>query len=296
MGIIEEHVPYFFQDLHAKVTTDLGGVRRLSVSGYLNSEWLNDVDARHQWTREMVMAWGNAAFSVHYRDRLGANGIIDANLGHSRFTSDLTRLHQEHAAVDNEGVEHETPPDTILFGDGLMSETRAGLRATWHMGRATIIAGTQATRFEGDHEYHVTNRYFSDRDISAFVSFSLRESLWRLAAYSNVEFPLRLGFSTRAGLRVDRFQGLATTLAPFAQAELCGLLVGRTHLGVPFAPGRWPPCATRRRSLRASSPTTSSSPSAWHRFPATPSSRSAGRVRGVGFGSGWTHTRARWTV
>ena len=217
LGIIEEHVPYFFQDLHAKVTTDLGGVRRLSVSGYLNSEWLNDVDARHQWTREMVMAWGNAAFSVHYRDRLGANGIIDANLGHSRFTSDLTRLHQEHAAVDNEGVEHETPPDTILFGDGLMSETRAGLRATWHMGRATIIAGTQATRFEGDHEYHVTNRYFSDRDISAFVSFSLRESLWRLAAYSNVEFPLRLGFSTRAGLRVDRFQGLATTLAPFAQ-------------------------------------------------------------------------------
>ena len=32
-----------------------------------------------------------------------------------------------------------------------------------------------------------------------------------------MEVPLRRGFSTRAGLRVDRFQGLATTAAPFAE-------------------------------------------------------------------------------
>ena len=44
MGAVNQHLPYFFQDLHAKVTTDLGGVRRLSVSGYLNSESLQTYD------------------------------------------------------------------------------------------------------------------------------------------------------------------------------------------------------------------------------------------------------------
>ena len=47
----------------------------------------------------------------------------------------------------------------------------------------------------------------------------------RLAAYTSVEVPLRHGFATRAGLRVDRFQGLATTLAPFG-VKLCRFLGG----------------------------------------------------------------------
>ena len=84
LGVIEGYAPYFFQDLHAKVTTDLGGVCRLSVSGYMNSESLKNFDEAE--TMDLGMTWGNAAFSVHYRDRLGANGIINANLGHSRFT------------------------------------------------------------------------------------------------------------------------------------------------------------------------------------------------------------------
>ncbi|MDE2975322.1 MAG: TonB-dependent receptor [Gemmatimonadota bacterium] len=215
IGIADDHVPYSFQDLHAKVTSDLGGVRRLSVSGYLNAEALEDVDARWRWTRETDMEWGNAALSVHYRDRFGTNGIIDANLGHSRFTSDLIRLHLDHVAAD-EGTLRE-PPDTILFGDGSMSETSAGLRVTWHAGGATVKSGIRATRFEGDHDYHAADRYFSVRDVSTFVTFALRESRWRLAAHSILEVPLRRGFSTRAGLRVDRFQGLETAFAPFAE-------------------------------------------------------------------------------
>ena len=214
--VMDDDVPYFFQDFHAKATVDMGGVRRLSVSGYLNSEALDHVDTRAQWTRETDMGWGNAALSVHYRDRFGANGIIDASLGYSRFTSDLFRVHMDHL-VDDEGMPLESRPDTILFGDGSMSEASADLRMTWHAGSATITSGTRATRFEGDHDYHVTERYFTVRDISTFVTFNLLESRWRLGAYSMVELPLRRGFSTRAGLRADRFQGLETTLSPFAE-------------------------------------------------------------------------------
>ena len=220
VDVIDGYVPYFFHDLHAKVTSDLGGVRRLSVSGYMNSESLNDIDAREQVTEKMAMTWGNAAFSVHYRDRLGATGIVDANLGHSRFTNDLVNVRDYPVAIDDDGKEHDPPPDTLLFGRGLMGESRADLKLVWHAHRATITAGTQAARFEADYDYYLSDRCCSwdDLDVSDFLSpLVARETGWRLAAYSIVEVPLRRGFSTRAGLRLDRFQGLATTLAPFAE-------------------------------------------------------------------------------
>ena len=54
----------------------------------------------------------------------GPDGIIDANLGHSRFTSELIRVKDSHIGVDDEGELHDPPPDTTLSGDGAME--RAG--------------------------------------------------------------------------------------------------------------------------------------------------------------------------
>ena len=216
MGVMEETFPYSFGDLLAKVTADLGGVRRLSASGYLHSESADLLDyIELADTTATALAWGNASFSVHYRDRFGAKGIVDAKLGHSRFRSDL--FHQEEPLLDAVAM---GPSDTTLFGEGLMSETRADLRVTWHAARATITAGTQAARFRGRHVYHVAERPRSPnvRGISDFLGpLALRENQWRLAAYAKVEVPLGSAFSTRGGLRMDRFPGLATTLAPFAE-------------------------------------------------------------------------------
>ena len=220
MGAISDHLPYFFQDLHGKVTADLGGIRRLSVSGYRNSESLQIYDSEE--TNTLGLSWGNSALSIHYRDKLGDNGIVDANLGHSRFTSDLFALGGGSAVYSNGvRVEYTPPTDTLLFGDGMMSETRADLRVTWRTGRATITSGAQATGFLGDHDYDHTEEFDSDEGFF-FSPVTLRESSWRLAAYSSVEIPLRRGFSTRAGLRVDHFRRLATTLAPFAELSYAG--------------------------------------------------------------------------
>jgi len=92
-----------------------------------------------------------------------------------------------------------------------MSETRADLRATWHAGGVAILAGTQATRFQGRHVYlHRPNvlgkRRFLEGINDVLPQLDLRGDRWRLAAYSSVEAPLRSGFSTRAGLRVDRLR------------------------------------------------------------------------------------------
>ncbi len=219
-GVIEQHAPYFFQDVHAKVTKDLGGVRRLSFSGYVNSEALQSFDS--QETRTLDLQWGNAALSMHYRDRLGGNGLLDATIGHSRFTSDLLGLGGGWAAYLN-GVlqEYEPPSDTLLSGRGLMSETRADLRLTWHAGRATVTAGAQATNFSGDHAYEVDDDFEAD-DNYYFSALDLQQSRWRLAGYSSVDLALGQGLSSRVGVRVDRFQSLATTMSPFAELSYAG--------------------------------------------------------------------------
>ena len=214
LGLINQHVPYFFQDLHAKVTKDFGGVRRLSASGYLNSESLKAFDG--QESRTLGLAWGNAALSAHYRDQIGGNGLLDANLGHSRFTSDLLGLGGGGTRWDGEVLHYTPPTDTLLFGNGSMSETRADLRVTWHAGRATVTAGAQATRFAADHDYSLSGDFEGDGGYF-FSPLDLAESRWRLASYASVKLPLERGFSVRAGLRADRFQKLATTLAPFGE-------------------------------------------------------------------------------
>ena len=219
-GVIEQHAPYFFQDVHAKVTKDLGGVRRLSVSGYVNSEALQNFDS--QETKKLELRWGNAAFSMHYRDRLGANGILDATVGRSRFTSDLLGLGGGRATYFN-GVlqEYEPPSDTLLSGSGSMSEDRADLRLTWHAGRATVAGGAQATRFSGDHRYDLDDEFEAD-DGYFFSPLDLQQSRWRFAGYSSLDMALGRGLSSRAGVRVDHFQGLATTVSPFAELSYSG--------------------------------------------------------------------------
>jgi hypothetical protein len=215
MRAVEHDLPYFFQDFHAKVTTDLGGLRRLSVSGYLNFETLTTFDARE--TLQLGMMSNNVAFSAHYRDRFGDRGILDANLGHSRFANDLNFLGGGGShTVNGEDTGYIPPRDTLLFGDGSMGETRADVRVTWRTGRAKVIAGTQATRFATDHDYDVTDKLDLKGD-AYFSPLTLSKHRWRLAAYSSVEVPLRRDFQTRAGLRLDYFQGVAFTLAPFAE-------------------------------------------------------------------------------
>jgi len=212
-GFISQHVPYSFQDVHGKVTADLGGVRRLSVSGYLNTESLERFD--QDTTHALELAWGNIAVSAHYRDRIGDAGILDANLGSSHFTSDLLSAGTRHVGLPVVPGAAQ-PVDTLAFGTGAMSETRADLRATWHLARSTLVTGVQATRYSGIHDFELADEFISDEGF--FVSsFTLDEQRWRLAAYSSVEIPLAGGLSTRAGLRADRFEGLATTLAPFAE-------------------------------------------------------------------------------
>ncbi len=215
MGAVENALPYFFQDAHAKVTTELGGLRRLSVSGYLNFEKLTTFDAEE--TLELGMTSSNVAFSAHYRDRFGANGILDATLGHSLFANDLDFLVGGGFHTQPDGrIKYIPPGDTMLFGDGSMGETRADARVTWRGGRATVVAGTQATRFATDHNYDVSEDVELERDL-LFAPLALAKTRWRFAAYSTVEVPLPRGYRTRAGLRLDRFQGVATTLAPFAE-------------------------------------------------------------------------------
>ena len=215
-GVHRDYLPgYSFRDLHAKVTKDLGGVRRFSVSGHLNSESITHTESaltHDHYAHRQSLTLAATAFSAHYRDRLGGGAILDANLGHSQFAGDL--LIQNTVGLQYQGSYEMA--DTGLLGEGSMSETRADLRLTWHAGGGAITAGAQATRFQGDHAYHPVSVCCSGvRDVLPELAASAVS--WRLAAHSSVAVPLQGGFSARGGVRGDRFHGLATTFAPFGE-------------------------------------------------------------------------------
>lgn len=211
VGLMERGLPYSFDDVHAKVTRDFGGVRRLSLTGYLNGESLDsrpgalaDEESGHTVRTD----WGNGAVVAHYRDRLGPETLVDVTVGHSRFSGDYAVFGWNTAGADTSAV--------LRAG---MREYRAEALAAHHRGSATIETGVQATRFAA--EYLGSGRPDGD-PMELFGSLDLKPAQTRLAGYANVRMSLNSALSARTGLRADHFPGLGTTVAPFAEVMYSG--------------------------------------------------------------------------
>ena len=212
-GLIERGLPYSFGDVHAKLTRDLGGVRRLSLTGYLNGETFDsrpgDATALNEASDRTVRTdWGNGAVVAHYRDRLGPETLIDVTVGHSRFSGDYAVFGWNTAGADTSAV--------LRAG---MREYRAEALVAHHRGSATVETGVQATRFTA--EYRGRGRPDGD-PMDLFDPLSLDPVQTRIAGYANVRMALATGLSVRTGLRADHFAGTATTLAPFADVTYTG--------------------------------------------------------------------------
>ena len=202
-GLIRDHFPYSFSDVHAKITHDFGGFRRLSVTGYENSEGIRYEDSK--FASRGVYDWGNAAVAAHYRDRVWRGAILDVTVGHSRFGNDLLGLDD----LDQPVV------DTVVTGGGHMTEDRTDIRAMWRLSRGTLTVGGQALRFEGNHDY-------PDEISNGLPPLTLRVRQWRIGVFANVGAPLSRAWRSRAGVRLDRFTGVANTLSPFAELSYAG--------------------------------------------------------------------------
>ena len=212
-GLVDFGFPLSFSDLHGKLTADLGGLERLSVTAYLGSEAYaleqgihflcgdgaeddsgDGVGTDPGWVGD-VLDWGNGAVSARYRRKFGAAGIVDATLAHSW---------SRHSHSDN-----SCGRAPILSGGG-MRQTLAEARATWRVRRATTVAGAQATYFGADLEAE-------DSADVWYRPMDLDVSLGGIAAYATVEAPLAVGFAARGGLRADHFVGLASTAGGYGE-------------------------------------------------------------------------------
>ncbi len=202
VGLIERGLPYSFGDVHAKLTRDLGGVRRLSLTGYLNGEGLDsrpgdEAVLNAASGRTVRTDWGNGAVVAHYRDRMGSETLIDVTVGHSRFSGDYAVFGWNTAGADTSAV--------LRAG---MREYRAEALVAHHRGSATVEAGLQATRFAAEYRGH--GRPDGD-PMDLFGPLHLDPEQTRIAGHANVRLALMWGLSARTGLRADYFVGTATT-------------------------------------------------------------------------------------
>ncbi len=195
--ITRGRIPFYFDATHVKVTRDLGGVGRLSVTGYLSRE-----DAETVWTDKELPAsdsmrwrWTNAAAAAHYRRQLGSSALLDITAAHSEFQGAIALINVwDGAAKVSEDY------------DGAMRETRVSVLASQVLGRVRIEGGAQAIRSGGNHAAKA----------NVLGNLDLRGAGTRIAAFGNLETPIIWRLSGRVGLRVDRFLGLETTFAPSA--------------------------------------------------------------------------------
>ena len=213
-GLIERGLPYSFGDVHAKVTRDFGGVRRLSLTGYINGEYLDsrpgDETVLNEASGRTVRTdWGNGAISAHYRDQLGPETLMDVVVGHSRFAGDYVVL----------GSNTPQRADTSAVLRAAMGEHRAEVRVAHHRGSARVHGGLQAIRFTADYDGY--GRPGGD-PTEIFEPLSLEPMLTRISGYANITVTLGPGLSGGTGLRADHFAGLTTTLAPFAEVTYTG--------------------------------------------------------------------------
>lgn len=211
IGAIEREWPYSFGDAHAKITADLGGVGRLSLTGYLNEEALETQPGiKNEFiTKSSTLGWGNGAIAAHYRGRIGAGTLFDVTVGHSRFSGDYVF----HGPPDALGLPRE---DTVATALGRMSESQVDVRAAHFVGSATINAGVQARRFLADHAGFGTGSDGGHPD-GLFGPFGVDRAQTRLAAYGNARLALSDRWFARMGARADHFPALETTFAPFVE-------------------------------------------------------------------------------
>ena len=221
-------VPYSFADVHGKFTKDLGGVRRLSLTGYWNDEFLdsrpNDAPVGDEALgRASRATWGNMALAAHYRDRLGSATLVDLSAGHSRFSGDYIVFRNKTMDSDTSSAVH-----------GMMGEFRAEVRLRRQSGDLTLDGGVQATRFEAEHVALGSEWDGSDAH-GLFEAFDVSPTVTRVAAFGSAKATLGSGVAIGGGVRADHYFGVDGAVSSFAEASYHGsgwkawLAASRTH-------------------------------------------------------------------
>lgn len=210
VGLAGPRVPYSFGDVHAKLTWDFGDVRRLSLTGYWNSELLDsrpeDVPQSDAALNRATRAhWRNGAVAMHYRNLVGSRTLVDVNLGLSGFGGSYVVF--EDRVPDS---------DTATVVRGKMHEYQAEVRLRHHSGSITLDAGLQAARFEAAHR-GVGGEWDGSDEEGLLLPFEISRTSHRGGVYASLTAPVGRGFSATVGGRADGFAGVGVAAAPFAE-------------------------------------------------------------------------------
>lgn len=190
-GMISEELPYHFTDAHLKLVHDVGGMGRLSVSGYYNEEQFHNRDAFND-AYDDDFDWGSRAVSIDWRQPMGGRFLLEARAGFSAFGSEIGVFDPP------QGVRDEGPPVQTMLGRTWMRDALASVGLTSYLRSHELRAGVQLDAYRLEYEIAMAeDDFFAD----LLPEFHQHDVLASVAAFVEDDWHVRDGLSVRAGVR-----------------------------------------------------------------------------------------------
>ncbi|HEX7048971.1 MAG TPA: TonB-dependent receptor [Longimicrobiales bacterium] len=210
LGLIDFTIPYGFTDAHLKAVHDVGGLGSIAASVYLDREGLDitedlGTESNDPNAPDQSSDWGSYAFSLRYRQPLGATVLAEARAALSSFYGSFGVWERRYVDF----------PDTYEWVRTLDADTRTrdlliGADLTWYARRHRLGWGVQMDRYTFDHRLGA-----SDLDVSDLIpSFRSVDRPTTIAAYIEDEWSLTADIRLRGGVRALHAEDRGTVWLP----------------------------------------------------------------------------------
>ncbi|HEX2189665.1 MAG TPA: TonB-dependent receptor [Longimicrobiaceae bacterium] len=195
LGVIPASLPYGFSDAHLKLDQDLGGLARLSFSGYVNDESLVH---RPEGEKDLIdFDWGSEAVGLRLWRPFGARLSGELRAAYSAFGGRFNAIERRW---DPERQQYTDSTSTVVHASTGVQNAIVGAGLTWYGRRHQLRAGAQLDAYRFRHR--VAPNDFVD-EVDDFVPlFDSDHRPATLAVYLEDEWKPSDALSLRAGFRV----------------------------------------------------------------------------------------------
>ncbi|HEY8470179.1 MAG TPA: TonB-dependent receptor [Longimicrobiales bacterium] len=224
LDLLPARLPYGFSDVYMKVTRDVGELGSISLSAYLNGEYLDigpeEADTLSNGTLT-DLGWGSRLVALSYRQPVGRSLLFRGRLGYTDFRGDFDASEVEWSGSVVCGPAGCEPVDVVrdsslLFrGRSRARDVVLGVDLSWFGRRHTLELGAQLDAYRFAHRLELGD---VDDDLVSDVEEASR--LRTTAAYIEDSWQMTDALDLRAGIRFLDGGRLGSAWLPRAGSRL----------------------------------------------------------------------------